>query len=434
MRPTVIVGGGLTGLVTAERLDAAGVEAVVLERETVFGGACRTERRGGYRFDHTGHLLHVARDETREYLEDLGVWGRLTSHRRRAAIHLAGTVTPYPIQIHTHALPPAIRRNCLLGFIRAWAADGSGAENFSQWVLDRFGEGLARHFFVPYNEKLFRTPARELSLDWVGRYVPKPDLEAVVDGALGLHEEDVGYNAVFRYPAEGGIELLAEAVAARVPDLRCGHEVTAIDLGERWVETATGERVLWNDLVATLALPFLIDRIVDPLPDEIRSARAALRWVRVFNVALGVRGPAPRTEHWFYFPEPEFPFYRVGFPSNHGRVAPGGCHTVSIEISLDSEGPIDTNLGEEAERVLAGIGLLDRGKIEERLVTVLDPAYVVFDHRRRDAVSVLREFFSRHGIHLAGRWAEWKYSAMEDAVLDGTAAARRVLERRDQSS
>ncbi len=61
MRPVLIAGGGLTGLVAAERLAHAGTPAVVLERETEAGGACRSLEAEGYTFDHTGHLLHVQR-------------------------------------------------------------------------------------------------------------------------------------------------------------------------------------------------------------------------------------------------------------------------------------------------------------------------------------------------------------------------------------
>ena len=178
--------------------------------------------------------------------------------------------------------------------------------------------------------------------------------------------------------------------------------------------------------MATVALAGLLDLIVDELPQEVAAARSALRWVRVLNLALGVRGAAPSPEHWLYFPDPELPFYRVGFPSNHGDVAPRGCHTVSIEVSLDPAGADVAAEAAAAERALVGLGLLDPSRIEVRIETVMDPAYVVFDHARRRAVAALRGFLSRRGVLLAGRWAEWKYSAMEDAILDGMAVARRI--------
>ena len=61
----------------------------------------------------------------------------------------------------------------------------------------------------------------------------------------------------------------------------------------------------------------------------------------------------------------------------------------------------------------------------------LDPAYVVFDHHRKASVSALRRFLTVHGVLVAGRWAEWKYSAMEDAILDGFSVARRLAKKGD---
>jgi protoporphyrinogen oxidase len=427
MEPVLIIGGGLTGLVAAERLERAGSPAVVLEREAEPGGACRSLSDNGFVFDYTGHLLHVARSETEVYLDELGLWRQLEVHGRRAAVVIGGRPTPYPVQINTHGLAPEVRRDCLLGFVRAWAEETvEEPADFRAWVMERFGAGLAEHFFFPYNTKLYRARPEELSLDWVGRYVPKPKLEEVVDGALGLHDEDVGYNATFRYPAKGGICLLPNGVAERLSSLRLEREVVRLHLGEGWVELADGERLEWRKLLSTISLPALIDLVVDPVPEEVAAARCALRWVRVLNLALGVEGPAPSDQHWLYFPDPELPFYRVGFPSNHGDLAPGGCHTVSLEVSLDpGEGDVEA-LAAAAQHALVGANLLDEEAVRVRRVTVLDPAYVVFDHPRREAVAVLRGFLREQGVMLAGRWAEWKYSAMEDAILDGMRAARRL--------
>ncbi len=430
MSGILIVGGGLTGLVAAERLARHGVEAVVLEREARPGGACRSFEEGGFTFDLTGHLLHVQQKQTVAYLEELGVWDALEVHERRAAVVIGGRTTPYPVQINTAGLAPEVRRDCLLGFIRSWCdpQEGAGsAGTFREWVLDRFGEGLARHFFFPYNTKLFRAAPEELGVDWVGRYVPKPDLEEVIDGALGLEHRGVGYNAVFRYPTRGGIRLLPDTVASRVPGVETGAEVTGIDLKHRRVTLQDGRSLVYEHLVSTISLPALIDLLERPVPEAVTAARRALRWVGVLNVALGVEGAAPADQHWVYFADPEIPFYRIGFPSNHGRVAPEGCHTVSIEVSLAGGARDVDDVAVQAESAAAAAGLLDQGKIRVRMVHVIDPAYVVFDHHRRKAVDVLLRFLGEQGVIVAGRWAEWKYSAMEDAILDGMGVAQRIV-------
>ena len=430
MSTPLILGGGLAGLVAAERLASRGATVPVLEKEGEPGGVCRSVEAGGFTFDLTGHLLHTRRERTRDYLRSLGVWNRLVEHERSAAVVIGGRFTPYPVQIHTRALAPEVRRDCLLGFIRAWAAGEPAREpeSFAQWARERFGEGLARHFFLPYNRKLFRIDPERMTTEWVGRYVPRPSLEEVVDGALGLFRGRTGYNAVFRYPAEGGIRVLPDAVAARVPDLRTGHEVVRIDLQRRRVLLAGGEELQWSVLGSTVPLPAVIGRLAGPLPSAIQEARNALRWVAVLDLALGVEGDAPRPEHWLYFPDEAIPFYRVGFPSNHGRVAPPGCHTVSVEIALDPE-PGDTEAAErEALQSLEALGLLDPGRIRVRRRLLVDPAYVVFDGARREAVRVLGEYLESHGVLIAGRWGAWVYSAMEDAILDGFDLARRLEE------
>ena len=56
-------------------------------------------------------------------------------------------------------------------------------------------------------------PPAELSAAWSGRFVPRPTLREVVDGALGLGGDRLGYNATFLYPKEGGIEALPRALS-----------------------------------------------------------------------------------------------------------------------------------------------------------------------------------------------------------------------------
>jgi protoporphyrinogen oxidase len=429
VRRVVIIGAGLTGLSAAYHLRQLRVEADVLERETRPGGACRTTSRNGFHFDLTGHLLHLARPESQKLLREIGIRNALRSHRRRAGIALAGCVTPYPIQINTYRLPREIRRDCLLGFIEAHlgkADSDTQPRNFLEWVLSRFGDGFARHFFIPYNRKLYCTDPAELTTEWVGRYVPRPDLADVVDGSLGLYRKRVGYNATFLYPREGGIQLLADAIAATFPPVRLSCAVRSLHLGAKEAVLESGEVVPWDALVMTAPLSHLAAMTAD-LPAAGRAAAARLRAVAVVNLNLGVRGPAPRREHWLYVPEERFPFYRVGIPSNHGAVAPPGCHTLSVEVSLPAGAATASGLRERCLEGLMELGLL---RDAADVVTVdevhLDPAYVIFDAARPEAVSTLRDAYRAAGVALAGRWAEWKYSTMEDALWDGATVARRL--------
>ena len=82
------------------------------------------------------------------------------------------------------------------------------APTFEAFAEARFGRGIARHFFVPYNTKLWGMHPNRLTAEWVSRYIPVPDAAQVIGGAIGLAQEGLGYNANFLYPRAGGIDAL----------------------------------------------------------------------------------------------------------------------------------------------------------------------------------------------------------------------------------
>jgi len=53
-------------------------------------------------------------------------------------------------------------------------------------------------------------------------------------------------------------------------------------------------------------------------------------------------------------------------------------------------------------------------------------AYVIFDHNYERCRKLLFDFLAEQGIQTGGRWGGWGYGGMEDAMLDGKAAAEAV--------
>lgn len=58
--PTLIVGGGIAGLICARELTRAGHAVVLYEKESEVGGRVRTTLRDGFRFDHGFQVLFTA--------------------------------------------------------------------------------------------------------------------------------------------------------------------------------------------------------------------------------------------------------------------------------------------------------------------------------------------------------------------------------------
>lgn len=429
--PVVVLGAGLAGLSFAHHY---GLPVTVLERETVVGGTARSHRRGSFVFDVTGHWLHLKDDALRTWLVGL-MGGELQSIARRAEIHSHGVRTPFPFQANTYGLPVDVVAECVLGYFRArearLAQSNRPVESFDDFIRLRMGDGIARHFMVPYNTKLYTVPPAELAASWCERFVPVPTPEEVVQGALspGGASHGMGYNSSFYYPTSGGIGTLATAVAGALEaDLRLGTEARAIDWRARRVESDAGGHA-YDVLVSTLPLPLLVDRLVDA-PSAVRAARELLRWNAVTYWDIGVAGANGAADaHWIYFPDLDVPFYRAGSPSAAApHTAPQGQRSYYVEVAH----PQGTACPVTDEQVLASmrhVGLMRPH--EEPVVcarSCIEPAYVLMDHAYGRARATLHEWLNAQRILSIGRYGDWTYDSMEGAMLQGRSAVARVRE------
>ena len=262
----------------------------VVEREKEAGGLCRSYQLDGFTFDLTGHLLHFRRPEIKTLVEKL-LDGRLERHVRRSFVYSHETYTEYPFQVNTHGLPPEVVRDCLLGFIATLTSPRQAVppeeRSLYAWILENLGEGIAKHFMIPFNEKLWQVSLEELTSDWVSWLVPKPDVRDVVNGALGIKDKAFGYNPTFLYPVRGGIDVLPKAFLGGVQPISYGTELVEVDTTRRRAVLSDGTGVDYENLVSTIPVPELVALCTD-LPGWVREGTAGLRCASVYNVNLGI--------------------------------------------------------------------------------------------------------------------------------------------------
>lgn len=430
MNPTIILGAGLTGLSAAYHLNRP---YTLFEQASRAGGLCRSMERDGFWFDHTGHLLHLRRDYTKNLVHHL-LPDTFDLHHRRARIYTHGRTLDYPFQANIHALRPEMIKECIIGFVDTLPHhDAPAPDSFHDWVLRTFGAGIARYFMFPYNQKLWRIPLAQLSADWVSWSIPKPSLDEFLNGALGIRNKAFGYNPTFLYPKQGGIEALPAAFEAELDAgrLRYNMKAVEVDLQHRRVIFEDGRDAFYETLISTLPLKALLG-LIRGLPAEVAAAADHLSHIAIYDVNLGVKRPKLADAHWLYFPEPEFPFYRVGFPSNFSRtVTPAGCSSMYVEISALPEEHFSADA--LRERVLEGLRRAEILRPDDDVavcdIVRIDCAYVHYTRTRRAALDTIVPYLERHHIHSTGRYGAWEYSSMEDAILAGKAVADTLAER-----
>jgi protoporphyrinogen oxidase len=425
MAELLIIGAGLAGLSAGYHAERLGLDYQVIEAGPCVGGLCRTVEKNGFLFDFSGHLLHLKDPYFQSLVKDL-LSDNLNILFRNAAIFSHGVFTRYPFQANLYGLPPLVIKECLQEFVRSYYKYEdlpTGAYGtFFEWIEAKLGRGIGRHFMFPYNEKLWTIPTEQLTCDWLSEYVPKPSLDDVFNGAFTDQDKGFGYNASFWYPQKGGIQALSDALAARTPRVRLNERVLSIDPRRHLVLCESGRQQHYKTLVNTMPLKRLCALIEDNLSPEVQAAADKLRHNSLLIVNLGLRGERPTDKHWIYLPERHFTAYRVGSYSNFSRaLVPPGTSSFYLEIAYQPEWKIDKEgLANQAVTQMEDLGLIHSpDDILVSDVRDVECAYVIYDCNYARSRRTVLEYLKRQGIHSIGRYGNWEYSGMEEALSQG---------------
>ncbi|HNW94430.1 MAG TPA: FAD-dependent oxidoreductase, partial [bacterium] len=385
--------------------------ATVLEAAPVPGGLCTGYVSDGFTFDYTGHLWHFADPGLQAQVEEwLGE--AMLRQQRHAGVWFRGAMVPYPFQLALYQLPEAVAKDIVVGVQRARLADELPlAADFAAAARQRLGDGIVTHFLEPYLGKLLQHDLSAVLAAPMLRFLPLPDHAAILRSYLAP-AAFAGYNATYYYP-RGGNRRVIHALARRVPGLRTGARVTAIDPQRRMVRVNAAEELAYDRLIVTAPL----DRVLAMTSGA--PPAAALRAAGIVGLNLGVRGPAPLPQHWVYYPEREYPFYRVGCYSNFApELAPARCYALYVELPLAwwQAVPAAARQAQVLTALCAAGWLRDAADIVVFSPQVIDPAYVVptpaGEAQRQDGLAWLRA----QGVEMLGRYAMWDYLGMDDVL------------------
>ncbi len=431
-RRIVIVGAGLAGLSTAWHLQSWGVDCQVFEKELEPGGLCRSKIINGFTFDCDGHLLYFRHNYTSRLVKD---WfgSEIVRHKRSAWIYSFGRFSRYPFQANLYGLPQLIARECLLEFIKIHR-NGIGNRkdlSFLEWINKTFGKGIAYHFMVPYNTKFWTVPLDNLTCEWIDGFIPIPTLGQIIDGTIKESKRNLGYNAFFWYPKRAGIREIPLAFSRRIKNIHLGCKVDEINLERKEIRLNGRQKEKFDVLIFTAPLPE-IPNLISGMPNYILTYFKNLKWNSIFNLNLGVEDKFNFSKHWIYFPEKEFSFFRIGFPSNISpHLAPPGKGSIYVEVAYSTEKPIDKDkIISRIKKELKKTGIimqLDAICLED--INDIKYAYPIYDKNYRHSRGKIIEFLIQNDVVPCGRYGSWRYMSMEDVILDGRDTARRVINR-----
>lgn len=409
----IVIGAGVTGLSYAAF--RKGADCLVLESEGRIGGYCKTTRRNGFVWDCSGHFFHFRNPEIKDFVMDRIRPDLLLTVSKSARIRYKDRLVDYPFQKNIHQLEKEEFIDCLYDLFTSGGEYGT----FREMLYAKFGRSIAEKFLCPYNRKLYACDLDSLDKDAMGRFFPYADPLDIVRNFR--RQDNSGYNDTFIYSKEGA-ESFVESIASRVDAdrIRLNAQVTAVDPDRHEVRTASGTVLPYDNLVSTLPFPRLLDLCRIPYDPSVYSANQVL----VFNLGFDSKGP-DTTDHWIYFPEDKYSFYRVGFYDNIL-----GQDRTSLYVELGFPDDIRIDPEQWLPRVMAdldkaGIMRQDQVLVDYEAI-VMNPAYVHINRLSQQDVVARKLSLCEKGIHSIGRYGSWTYCSIEDNIAEARALAEKL--------
>lgn len=289
---------------------------------------------------------------------------------------------------------------------------------------------LQNIFFEPYQNKILDYDLKKISDEWAGSFVPQTSLKTIIEGALKQAQTSTaGYNSQFYYPQDGGIFYFVKKIADKIINpIHTNFTLEKVDLKNKIIKFSNGHTEKFEQLISTIPLDILINLLDEKSSTIFKRASKNLVCNSVINYNLGIERENLTDKHWIYIPEEKFPFYRMGFPHNFSQnLVPNGCSSIYGEFSFinKTDHTINELLKQSIEQTKGILNISDSEIICEKVIQI-QHAYVIYNFWRQKNLPNLLHELKENNIHSIGRYGGWKYSSMQDAILDGLKTANEL--------
>lgn len=387
-----IIGAGITGL-TVGKLLADNHDVNIYEKESEIGGIARTKDVNGITY-HTvgGHCLNSKNKYIMDFIFDKILPKENWHHvKRDAKINFHNHFISYPIEFSVKEIArfdEDLAFNIMRDFISSEEKD---TDNLADWFKEKFGDTLAKEYFIPYNRKIWQMEPSQMSHLWIDGKLPLPNKKEFFK-ALIEDSEDTMPHSTFFYPNSNNQNTFIEALGYGL-NIETNFTVSSIEkVEDKWLINNEYE---YDVVINTMPLNIL-PLVLKNTPEEILEEAKKLKYNKVTNMLWRTK---PIEYTWSYYPSPETIFHRHIHIGNFFN--PRENYTIT------------ESMGEHTYDEMIEYGKKYDYLLEALDYNVSDYAYVVYDQNYSKATSKVKKYLENIGIYTVGRFGEWEYYNMD---------------------
>lgn len=413
----LILGGGISGIfIGIEFLQRGWHDFLILEKEGRLGGLCRSFKIGSLYYDAGAHALHKKAIESSEKLQKIIDINKLYCQKRNARVFIFNKLIPHPFQLHLFYAPLQVKLKCLISYlVRPRAA----SKDLSSWLQTKFGKQVCKYFLFPYNEKVWKTNLKNISINWVSR-VSSGSLK-FLKGLFFGGDQNYSSNEYVCYPNGGGFEdLFADSAEKLCHNLIVNSEVINIDLDNKNVIMKDGKIYQYKSLISTLPIDLLVKKLVTKKNSEIINLVDQLEKVSTCLVTF-LTTKNPTLLQRIYVPDKKYLVQRIIINSNSNQYLKKQNESVfSLEISYKDKKdlPPEPIIINNCKELLRDLGMIkEDGDVKEYKINFFEYMYPVQTINLENIILEVKKYLRGYNCYTAGRFGSWNYANI-DGILN----------------
>ncbi|MDL1966957.1 MAG: NAD(P)-binding protein [Deltaproteobacteria bacterium] len=402
---TCVIGAGVSGLAVAKLLND-NFDVEILEADEQIGGIAKTKTVDGIAYHMIGgHCFNSNYKEVRDFVFSIYEKDKWNLKSRTAKIFLDGHFISYPIEFSVPEIAKFDRELAFNITNDFFCARYDDPKNLEEWFLQKFGETLAKKYFLPYSKKIWGEDPAVMSYLWVEDKLPSPNKKDFFESLLKKKQDDMPHVS-FYYPITNDQNTFLHALAAGL-NILTSYKVNSIEqIGGRWC--INGNRY-YDTIISTIPLneiPFILNNT----PLYVKNIAEKLRYNKITTMLWSAKDTE---QTWSYFPAENTIFHRHIHIGNF--FSPKWNYIITEALGI---WPYEQMVSE--------------GRKFEYLIQPLDfnisnHAYVVYDKNYEKSKKCVLNYLNDQKIYSLGRFGEWEYYNMDVCIKSATSLFEKIV-------
>ena len=420
-KKALIIGSGPSGIGAALGLEN---DCTVIEASNSVGGFAMSIEIEGAVFDYGGHSFHTPHPEVRNLVfNSLDMY----EQQRDARCMIKEDIIPYPFQKNYRKLSDEkVIKACQEGLEKT--DDGQGSAHFEEFIKRRFGPGIAKHFMLPYNRKLWGRDLKRLAADWTSQRVAAPEGVKERFETKGGARKPLQGNTQVGYPAKGGFGEIWKALGKQIKNIELNERVEQIDIKNKHVYTSNRKIYDYEHLISSMPINVLL-QLIPGTPQHLYDLAKELDNLSLKLGLIVINHPVDTEIQRIYSPESHIAAHKTAINHNSSdylRSLPK--HGIMMEIS---EGPEKQLIREDIKEWVVD-NLLDMklissvSEVDEIVIKEAKYAYPVPTHNRNEIIEQIQHWLNENDIYSTGRFGEWAYINSDESLYRGIKLGNRI--------